>query len=278
MGLAAGLEDLERPHFAAELLGKRNIWEEMSKQKEVASMAITERLKERLDDASKELREAIDGFRKQVEQLSDRVRNKLQGTGEEVKETAEELTREIRELKERVNSLIPHRRRASRLPVRVAKRNVNGTSVSELQQTADRLFDDLYREFARSRRIRWDIPMGLPSNAFSTDWFRVDMYERDSEVLVTAELPGVDRKDVEVALDGDRLTVQGEKRGMEERRGHDYYHLERYYGGFHRTVLLPCEVDADRVEASFENGVLTVNLPKTLAAQEKTKKIRVRSG
>lgn len=241
-------------------------------------MAITEKMKEKLDDASKELKETVDGLRQQVEHLSDKVKDKLKGAGEEMKETVEELTHEIKELKEKVGDLIPHRRKVHRLPVRVDQKDRPLNSRLEVQQTADRLFEDLYREFAGSRRVRWNIPMALPSDAFSTDWFRVDMYETDEDVRVTAELPGVNRRDVEVNLDGDRLTVRGEKMSEQEKRGRNSYHLERYYGGFHRSILLPCQVDPDRVEATFENGVLRVNLPKTATGRERSKKIRVRSG
>jgi len=240
-------------------------------------MAITEKMKEKLDDASKELRDTVDGLRQQVEHLSDKVKDKLKGAGEEMKETVEELTQQIKELKGKVGDLIPHRRKIHRLPVRVDQKGRYQNSMAELQQTADRLFYDLYREFASTRRVRWDIPMALPSDSFSTDWFRVDMCETDEDVQVTAELSGVSRRDVEVNLDRDRLTVRGEKRSKQEKKGGNYYHLERYYGGFHRSILLPCEVDSERVEASFENGVLRVNLPKTAVSRERTKKIRVRT-
>ena len=241
-------------------------------------MTITEKMKEKLDDASKELRDTVEGLRQQVEHLSDKVRDKLKDTSEEMKETVEELTQEIKELKDKVADLIPRRRKIRRLPVSVSQKHQQLNSLAELQQTADHLFDDLFREFAASRRVRWDIPMVLPSDAFSTDWLRVEMSETEGEVQVTAELPGVDRKDVEISLDRDRLTVRGKKTSQQERKGRNYYHVERYYGGFHRSILLPCEVDPDRVEAKFKDGILRIDLPKSAKGLQQTKKIQVRRG
>jgi HSP20 family protein len=239
-------------------------------------MAITEKVKEKLDDASKELRDTVDGLRKQVERLSDKVKDKLKDTSGEMKETVEDLAHEVKELKEKVADLIPRRRRTHRLPVSVSQRDPQLNSLAELQQTADRLFEDLFRASGGTRRATWDIPMTLPSDAFSTDWLRVEMCERGQDVQVTVELPGVDKKDVEISLDRDRLTLRGEKKSEQKRKGRNYYHVERYYGGFHRSILLPCEVDSDRVEAIFKDGILRINLPKSAKALEQTKKIRVR--
>jgi HSP20 family protein len=239
-------------------------------------MAITEKMKEKLDEASKELKDTVEGLRQQVERLSDKVKDKVKGTSEEMRETVEELTQEIKELKEKVADLIPRRRKSEQLPVSVNQKDHELQSFAELQRTADRLFDDLFREFGRSRRVRWDIPMALPSDAFSTDWLRVEMCERDQDVQVTAELPGVDKKDIEISLDRDRLILRGEKKSEQKRKGQNYYHVERYYGGFHRSILLPCEVDSDRVEATFKDGILRINLPKSAKGLEQTKKIQVR--
>ena len=71
--------------------------------------------------------------------------------------------------------------------------------------------------------MRWNIPTAPPSDVFSADWFRVDMYETDEDVQLVAELPGVDRNDVEISLDGDKLTVRGEKKSQQERKAQNYH-------------------------------------------------------
>lgn len=105
---------------------------------------------------------------------------------------------------------------------------------------------------------------------------RVDVAETDKEVRITAELPGVEEKDVEVSLSGDAITIKGEKREEKEEKGEEQYRLERSYGAFRRSFSLPCEVDADKATASFKKGVLTVALPKSAQAA-KSKKIAVKT-
>ena len=235
-------------------------------------MAVVDKVKEKFE-------ETIEGLRDEVAELSKKVTEKLKGAGEEMKETAEELTQEVKALTEKVKTLGLDRRKDKKVRMRVDEKTAPiQYPISEFRRTAERLFMDFYQEFGRNRRARWNIPAALPADSFSTDWFRVDMCETDEEVHVTAELPGVERKDVEVTITEDRLTIRGEKKAQEEKKGRDYYHLERYHGAFHRSILLPCEVDADRVEAYFRDGILTVNLAKTKASREQTKKIRVRTG
>jgi HSP20 family protein len=101
----------------------------------------------------------------------------------------------------------------------------------------------------------------------------VDVEETDDEVMVRAELPGLDEKDFTVELTADRLILRGEKRQEAEERRHGYYYAERSYGAFARAIALPCEVDADKATAKYKNGVLRVTLPKT--AQAKAKRITV---
>lgn len=105
---------------------------------------------------------------------------------------------------------------------------------------------------------------------------RVDVKENGNALVVTAELPGVEEKDVEVSLNGDILTISGEKRHEKEEKGDEFYRVERSYGSFRRSFSLPTSVDADKVEASYKKGVLTVTLPKAAAA-EKAKKIAVKA-
>jgi len=90
---------------------------------------------------------------------------------------------------------------------------------------------------------------------------------------VTAELPGLEEKDVEIQVDDDVLTISGEKRSEIDDKDRRY--SERYYGRFERRIALPAEVDEDRANASFRNGVLTVTLPKTERARQNVKRIPI---
>ncbi|MBX3028278.1 Hsp20/alpha crystallin family protein [bacterium] len=99
---------------------------------------------------------------------------------------------------------------------------------------------------------------------------RIDVKETDGEVRVSAELPGIDEKEVEISVDGDLLTIKGEKKEEKEEKGEEYYRLERSYGSFRRSVTLPCPVDVDKATASAAKGVFTVVLPKSAAAKKKT--------
>ena len=102
----------------------------------------------------------------------------------------------------------------------------------------------------------------------------MDVYEDKDNVVVKAELPGMDKNEIEVNLSGSVLTLKGEKKKEQEVEEKDYYRSERSYGAFLRTVDLPKDVQADKIKASFKNGVLEVRLPKTQEA--KTKEIKVK--
>ena len=130
----------------------------------------------------------------------------------------------------------------------------------------DSLFDNFYRGF--------DIgPFESRLGAFSP---KVDVTENDKEIKISAELPGMDEKDIEVSLHNDMLTIKGEKKEEKEDKGKDYYRMERSYGSFLRTIPLPAEVETDKVEAKFKKGVLSITLPKTAKAVAETKKIAVK--
>jgi HSP20 family protein len=101
---------------------------------------------------------------------------------------------------------------------------------------------------------------------------KVNISESDKKITISAELPGMDDKDIDVSLSRNELTIKGEKKEEKEVKKENYYHMERSYGSFHRTLSLPCEVEDDKVDAQFKNGVLTINLPKAAEAIKETKK------
>lgn len=105
----------------------------------------------------------------------------------------------------------------------------------------------------------------------------VDMTESDKAYEVTAELPGMDEKDIEVKVVDGNLMIKGEKQQEKEEKQKDYYLHERRFGSFERRFQVPEGVDADKIEASFKKGVLTVTLPKKLEAQKPAKRIEVKA-
>ncbi len=104
----------------------------------------------------------------------------------------------------------------------------------------------------------------------------VDLAETEKAFTVTAELPGMDEKDIDVSVTGDLLIIKGEKRQEKEEKNKNYYLSERSYGEFQRSLSLPAGVDRDKIAAEFSKGVLTVTLPKSPEAQQQQKKIEVK--
>jgi len=130
---------------------------------------------------------------------------------------------------------------------------------TSLQREIDRLFSDFSTKLPMTNGV--DL---VPS---------IDVTETDKEIEITAELPGLDEKDVEISLEDGALSLRGEKRT--EHEDSDRRYSERFYGRFERRVALPSEVDEDRAKATFKNGVLTVTLPKTERARQNVKRISI---
>jgi HSP20 family protein len=106
----------------------------------------------------------------------------------------------------------------------------------------------------------------------------IDISETDDVFLVKGEIPGIDPKDLHISLAGEVLTITGEKKEEENEEGNGVTHRrERRFGSFSRKFTLPCEVDKDAIEATFENGVLSLSLPKTETAKEKAIRIEVKN-
>jgi HSP20 family protein len=117
-------------------------------------------------------------------------------------------------------------------------------------------------------RSVWRLPVE------ETVWMpAVDVFEKEDKFVIKAELPGMKEKDIDVSMVGDTLSIRGEKRAEAEVKDEDYYRCERTYGSFYRSIPLPSTVDADKIEASFEDGVLEVVVPKS--AKAKPKKVAV---
>lgn len=144
-----------------------------------------------------------------------------------------------------------------------------------LRREVDHLFEDFGHDF-------WRRPF-RSLGGFERAWQRlaatppVDVSETDKAYEVTAELPGMDEKNIEVNVAHGGLTIKGEKKEEKEEKKKDYYVSERHYGSFERYFSLPDGVDADKIEATFKNGVLKVMLPKTAEAQKPAKKVEVKA-
>jgi HSP20 family protein len=163
-----------------------------------------------------------------------------------------------------VRDLIPWGRSNNQAPV--PYRDDERSPFLSLHREMNRMFDDFFRDF----------DMRLPTAAgsgFNARWPQLDVAETDKELTVTAELPGMEEKDVELLLEDGMLTLRGEKRAETEDKDRQF--SERYYGRFERRIPLDTQVQADKVEARFKNGVLTVTLPKDPQAQSKVQRIAI---
>ena len=103
-----------------------------------------------------------------------------------------------------------------------------------------------------------------------------DVSETDEDIIVKAELPGVDPKELEVNLTGSTLTVKGEKKEEREQKTESMHRIERSFGSFSRSVTLPCEVKKEKIEATLKNGVLNLKLPKAESSKKSSIKIDVK--
>ncbi len=139
----------------------------------------------------------------------------------------------------------------------------------------DRLFDDFARGF-------WGGSLFAPSahrraeSAFA-GMPAVDVAETDKGYEITAELPGMEEKNIEVKLANGVLSIKGEKQEQTVEKDKNYYRRERSFGSFERSFHVPENVNAEKIEATFKNGVLSVTLPKTAEAQKQAKKIDVKT-
>ena len=136
-----------------------------------------------------------------------------------------------------------------------------GSSLFDLHRQMNRLFDDLIES-----------PAGSSGGALATTWPQLEIDQHDDRIRVVAELPGVDEKDVELTIEDGVLSLSGEKRS--ERKDESGY-SERSYGRFERRIALPSNIDEEKCQADFRNGVLTVTLPR---AAEKTRGRRIPLG
>lgn len=172
----------------------------------------------------------------------------------------------------------------TKLPVKTEQKGVQAAPQAwhpfeTLHREIDRLFDDFGRGFWRSpfRRSGFEIEPFWRGELKFVSAPAVDIAEKDNAYEITADLPGMDEKNIEVQLSNGSLTIKGEKKEEKEEKKKDFYLQERRFGSFERTFGVPDGVDADKIEANFKKGVLTVTLPKKPDAQKPAKKVEVKA-
>lgn len=150
--------------------------------------------------------------------------------------------------------------------------------LESLRRQVDRLFEDFDRG--------WHLPFSRSSFDIEPFWRRelsfagmpaVDIIEKDDAFEITAELPGMDEKNIQIKLSNGTLTIKGEKTDEREEKKKDYHLSERHYGSFQRTFGVPDGVDPEKIEAHFSKGVLTLTLPKKPEAQKPEKTIDIKT-
>ena len=175
---------------------------------------------------------------------------------------------------------------ATKLPVTTEEKTTDRSTAlrarhpfASLRHEVDRLFEDFDRDFWRSpfRRSPFNVePFWRRELSWGTAP-AVDIVEKDQAYEVTAELPGMDEKDIEVKLADGGLTIKGQKQEEKEEKKKGYHLHERHFGSFERFFTVPDGVATDKIEATFKKGVLTVTLPKKPEAQKAEKKIAVKA-
>ena len=148
---------------------------------------------------------------------------------------------------------------------------------SEMDRLFDRFAGGFGFGFPSFRRLFDVEPASRSESSFSFSVPAIDMSEDERVYKISAELPGIDAKDIDVSVSGDTLVLKGEKRQEKEEKDKNYHFSERAYGSFQRAFDLPASVDRNKVAADFSKGVLTITLPKTAEAQKPQTKIEVKS-
>lgn len=139
-----------------------------------------------------------------------------------------------------------------------------GKELSTLRKEMDDLFGRFFGEFPLARRM-------------AEEWApSVDISETKNNFVVKAELPGLEAKDINVSISGDMLTIKGEKKKEEEEKDEHHHYVERYYGSFQRTFQLPSTVKTEKIDATFDKGVLKIKLPKKPEAKKKEIEVKVK--
>lgn len=147
---------------------------------------------------------------------------------------------------------------------------MRGDPFLSLHREMNRLFDDAFQNIGTGQQ-------GSQQGGMQQNMPQLDVHESGNEFVVTADLPGVSGSDIDLQIEGDVLTIRGERRNQQERDEQGYHVMERSSGSFQRSLRLPFEPDPDKVTAECQHGVLTIHVPKE-GQQQRSKRIEVRGG
>ncbi|MDK2857173.1 MAG: hypothetical protein PWQ29_347 [Verrucomicrobiota bacterium] len=170
-----------------------------------------------------------------------------------------------------VKNLIPWRKKREELSAAQRERD----PFDLLRRQMNELFDGFFEEFDNVPGVRSPL-FGTRRGESATPRFEVS--ETEDDVVVKAELPGMNEKDIDVIIDNEQLTIRGEKKTENEKKKRNYTLSECFYGQFSRSIPLPAGIDREKAEAEFKRGVLTLTLPKTAAGRTKARRITVQAG
>src|ERR1051326_3592239 len=168
-------------------------------------------------------------------------------------------------------------------PVSIKRTPESRVALPDVWQSFRKEIDRVFDRFGSGVEVSWmrhmfDLqPFGGYQASLEVNVPAADVTEDDKAFMITAELPGLDEKNIEVSLSGKQLTLKGEKRQEKEEKDKNCYLSERSYGSFQRSFPLPDGVDTDKIAATFDKGVLTVTLPKTAEVQKQQKKIEIKA-
>lgn len=151
----------------------------------------------------------------------------------------------------------------------LAVRQANEQPFFALQHRMNRMFDDFFRGF--------DIEPFGEFEKQATFMPQINISEDEKEIVVTADLPGIDEKDLDISITKDVLTIKGEKKTETEDKKKNYHRIERSYGSFSRSIAMPEGIEEGKIEAELKKGVLKILIPKSAAAQPQQKKINIKS-
>ncbi len=171
------------------------------------------------------------------------------------------------------NSDFPIKRpaRGNRLALRPLVSREGETPMLAIQNEMNRLFDQFFTD-------AFPLPTRLVAQQTADFLPRLDISESETEFKVSAELPGMEEKDIQIRLEKDVLLLSGEKKSEVEEKDKTYHRVERTYGAFERVIPFNTQLDEEKVSAVFKNGVLTVTLPKAKEAIRTSRSIEIKKG
>ncbi len=142
-------------------------------------------------------------------------------------------------------------------------------TIQDIQEELNRLMEETFGEFGQfEQRIGSQIGTWKPA---------IELFEKDGNLLLRAELPGLEKDDINIEISNNSLILSGDIKEKEEEKGQNYYKSELRYGKFLRNINLPLDINKEKIKASFKNGILTIDMPKTEEEKQKKLKIKIES-